>query len=117
ARFLVTPYDAGADGRRKLLLLHLDDECEKRLAGLDHGLMRYSRRHYQDIASSHFLGLSTYHFGPTDLAIAGVMRPLDLASIEYGRFASLDNEDVGPVLVKLSRSAGIASQNLKLVVT
>lgn len=58
--------------KRKLFLLNFDDEREKGLAGLDQCLMRHSRRHYQDITGSHFLGFSTHDFGPADLTISGV---------------------------------------------
>ena len=79
--------------------------------------MRHSKWHHKDIAVDHFLGLSTHYFWPADLTIPCVTRLLDRSSIDYGRFSPLDNENVGPVLMKLSRSACIAPQNLKLVVT
>ena len=83
--------------------------------GSNDGLMGNTRRYHhkrhppQPSAVSHLTCLPSANF-----AVARVLRFLDAAAIQDGGFSTLNNEDVRPVLVKLSCTASIAPQNLEL---
>ena len=99
-----------------MLALHFHDEREEQFSRFDDGLMSNARRHHQHITGRDFLRFPTHVSRSANLAVTRVLRVLDAAAIEDCGFSTLNDEDVRPVLVKLSRTASIAPQDLELVI-